>query len=87
MLHATGLYFIGMHVFWWVFWFGLIVVAFGTVTPVPKSQLGSGERALDILRRRYAAGQMSTEEYEQRKLVLERDEPAFTSSAPAYRHH
>jgi uncharacterized membrane protein len=45
------------------------------VTPVPKDQLRSGERALDILRRRYAAGEMSTEEYEQRKAVLERDEP------------
>ena len=87
MLHATGWSFIGMHMFWWIFWFGLIVVAFGTVTPVPRSQLRSGERALDILRRRYAAGQLSTEEYEQRKLVLEHDEPAIASATPGYRHH
>ena len=86
MLHATGWSFIGMHLFWWIFWLGLIVIAFGTMTPVPKSQLRSGERALDILRRRYAAGQLSTEEYEQRKMILERDEiPA--AGIPASRHH
>lgn len=70
-----------------MFWIALIVTAFVTVTPVPKNQMRSGERALDILRRRYAAGQVSTEEYEQRKAVLERDEPASVSTAPAHRHH
>ena len=87
MLHATGWSFIGMHLIWWVFWFGLITVAFSTVTPVPKSQLRTGERALDILRRRYAAGQLSTEDYERRKSILERDEPSLASATPAYRHH
>lgn len=86
MLHATGWSFIGMHLFWWIFWLGLIAVAFGTVTPVPKSQFRSGEGALDILRRRYAAGHLSTEDYERRKFVLERDDPASSVSTPP-RHH
>jgi len=45
--------------------------------------LKTGELALDILRRRYAAGQIATEEYERRKVVLERGEPdsAATKSA------
>ncbi len=76
MEHATGWSFIGMHLFWWLFWIVLISMAFATVTPVPKNQLKSGLRALDILRRRYAAGQVSTEEYERRKAVLDRDEPS-----------
>jgi len=67
--------FIGMHLFWWLFWLVLFVLLFATVTPVPKKDLKTRERALDILRRRYAAGQLSTEEYERRKAVLERDEP------------
>lgn len=75
MGHALGWSFIGMHIFWWLFWIALISTAFATFTPVPKNQLKSGLRALDILRRRYAAGQVSTEEYERRKEVLERDEP------------
>lgn len=76
MLHATGWSFFGMHMFWWLFWIVLIGTMFATVTPVPRSQLRSGERALDILRRRYAAGQVTTEDYERRKALLERDEPA-----------
>ena len=89
MLHATTWGFFGMHVFWWAFWFILIVTLFSTVTPVPRNQLRSGERALDILRRRYAAGQVSTEEYEHRKAILERDEPDRNragSSARAHQH-
>ena len=76
MFHGTGWWFFGMHFLWWFFWIALIVIAFSTVTPVPKSQMKSGERALDILRRRYAAGQVTTEDYERRKAILERDEPA-----------
>lgn len=87
MLHTTGWYFVGMHFFWWAFWIVLILIAFTTVTPVPKNQLRASERALDILRRRYAAGQLSTEEYERRKAVLERDEPRSVSSTPAHQHH
>lgn len=85
MLHATGWSFIGMHFFWWVFWIVLIMTAFATVTPVPKSQMKYGERALDILRRRYATGKISTEDYEQRRAVLERDEPASVPKDDAHR--
>ena len=89
MLHWTGWWFFGMHLFWWAFWIVLIVGALSTFTAVPKNQLKSGERALDILLRRYAAGQVSTEEYERRKAVLERDEPdriPTVSSARAHQH-
>lgn len=89
MLHTTTLGFFGMHIFWWAFWILLIVGLWATVTPVPKSQMRAGERPRDILRRRYAAGQFSTEEYERRKAVLERDEPHHhppVSSARAHQH-
>ena len=86
MLHANGWSLFGMHFFWWLFWIGLIITAFTTVTPVPKSQMRSGERALDILRRRYAASQISSEEYEKRKAVLERDEPRMVPEPRAHRH-
>ena len=84
MQHATSWSFIGMHLFWWMFWIILIGTAFTTVTPVRKTLLRSGEQALDILRRRYAGGQVSTEEYERRKAVLERDEP---NPSPATHAH
>lgn len=87
MLHATTLGFFGMHLFWWAFWILLIAGLWATVTPVPKSQMRSGERALDILRRRYAAGQFSTEEYERRKAVLERDETRRAPTVSTARAH
>jgi putative membrane protein len=86
MLHANNWSLFGMHFFWWLFWIGLIVTTFSTVTPVPKSQMKSGERALDILRRRYAAGQISSEDYEKRKGVLERDEPGTVPAARSHQH-
>lgn len=86
MSHITAWSFIGMHFIWWFVWIVFISLAFTTYTPVPKSHLRTGVRALDILRRRYAAGQVSTEEYERRKRVLERDEPSIVTTAPAPQH-
>lgn len=86
MLHATGWSFLGMHFIWWFVWFAFISLALTTYTPIPKNQLKRGVRALDILRRRYAAGQVSTEEYERRKVLLERDEPRDVATAGAHQH-
>ena len=83
MLHTTGGMFFGMHIMWWLFWIGLITISFSTFTPVPKHLARSGQRALDILQRRYAGGHVTTEEYERRKAVLERDEP-LTSARPQH---
>jgi putative membrane protein len=85
MLHTTTLGFFGMHLFWWAFWILLILALSATVTAIPKSQMRSGERALDILRRQYAAGRFSTEEYERRKAVLERDESDRVTPAASAR--
>lgn len=67
----------GMHWFWWIFW-GLVIV--GVVWMVVRTQQQAGqpdrparETPLDILQRRYAEGEISTEEYEERKERLERD--------------
>ena len=79
--------FVGMHFLWWFVWIAIIVGAFTTYTPIPKNQLRSGERALDILRRRYAAGQFSSEEYERRRIVLERDEPTGPALRPVAGNH
>ena len=83
MVHGTEWSFIGMHFLWWFFWIALILGVFTSYTPIPKAHLRKGERAFDILRRRYAAGQVSLEEYEQRKMVLERDEPVSEPTGSA----
>ena len=75
----------GMHLFWWAFWILLIVSFFSLLTPVPRKQAHLYRLTpLEILQRRYAGGQISTDEYEERKARLERDKAA---SAPATTAH
>lgn len=58
----------GMHIFWWLFWIALVVVLFLPITPVSRGR--RCETPLEVLQRRYAAGEISTEEYEERKAKL-----------------
>lgn len=64
----------GMHAFWWLFWIVMLVVLlalFSRLTPVPHSR--RRETPLEVLQRRYAASEISTEDYEERKAKLEQD--------------
>lgn len=58
----------GMHIFWWLFWIAVVVVLFLPITPVSRGR--RRETPLEVLQRRYAAGEISTEEYEERKAKL-----------------
>ena len=71
MHYFDGTWFWGMHFFWWVFWIALIVLFFSLLRPVPRRR--TRETPLQILQRRYASGDISTEEYEERKSRLEHD--------------
>ena len=70
-MHYGEWSFWGMHVFWWLFWIA-VIVAFGfSITPAPRRR--QRETPLELLQRRFAAGDISTEEYEERKAKLEHD--------------
>lgn len=56
-----------MHVFWWMFWIVVIVGFVFSITPVPCSR--RRETPLELLQRRYAAGDISAEEYEKREAM------------------
>ncbi|MEW5756306.1 MAG: SHOCT domain-containing protein [Pseudomonadota bacterium] len=71
MHFLEGGWFFGMHLFWWLFWIVLIVALFGLFEPVPRSKARA--TPLERLQRRYADGEISTEEYEERKKRLEQD--------------
>lgn len=63
----------GMHLLWWLFWILLIVGFFALLEPTSKAEARRRRMTpLDILQRRYAAGELTTEEYEERKARLER---------------
>lgn len=68
-----GHHFWGMHFMWWIIWIPLLI--WFIVRPWPfKSghhHHSHKETPLDILKRRYANGEISTEEYQERKKELE----------------
>ena len=73
----NGWWFWGMHLWWWLFWIVILVAFFALLTPVPRrrARMYQRETPLELLQRRYAAGEISTDDYEERKARLERDRP------------
>lgn len=74
-MYRDGLHFMGgLHWVWWLFWIVLIglVAYYGWGRPSAR-QGGSNETPLEVLKRRLANGEVTTEEYEQRKALLDRD--------------
>jgi putative membrane protein len=75
MYYGEG-YMMGMHGFWWLFW-ALAVVAgivlfWGSGRP-SQSSARPRETALELLRRRLAGGEITPQDYETRKALLDRD--------------
>ena len=64
-------WFWGMHFLWWLFWVALLSTFFSLLTPVPRHKVREGP--LQILQRRYAAGENSSTEYDERKSRLQCD--------------
>ncbi len=74
MMFQDGWGFFGMHALWWLFWIIVLVLFFSVLTPVPRNEARRRrETPLEILQRRYAAGEISTQEYEERKAKLQAD--------------
>jgi putative membrane protein len=61
----------GMHTFWWIFWLFLLVIVF--FTPWGYSKRSSRSSLLHALRKTYAEEKISTQEFEERKRVLENE--------------
>ena len=70
MDHIGGSFW-GMHFFWWLFWVAAVMLLFSPMTPVSAGR--RRETPLQVLQRRYATGEVTTVEYEERKATLERD--------------
>ena len=63
---------LGMHISWWVFLilFAIFFLVFFEAEPKHKARKRR-EDPIDILKKRYAAGEISTGEFEERKAHLE----------------
>lgn len=62
-------YFWGMHVIWWAIWILFIIWVF--VTPFFYGSVRSRDTSYDILRKRFASGEITKEEYQETKRILE----------------
>jgi putative membrane protein len=57
-----GQHFWGMHLVWWVIWVIFILWIFATPWDIP-GQRTKKETPLDLLKKRYAKGEISKDEY------------------------
>lgn len=62
----------GMHLIWWFLWMILLVWIFATPYDIP-GQRKRKDTPLDILKKRFAAGEITTEEFQEKKKLLESD--------------
>lgn len=65
-------HFLGMDLVWWAIWF--IVLTFFFSYFVPVSKRNAKNTPLDILQRRFSNGEISVNDYEQRKRFLGKDQ-------------
>lgn len=75
MFHDGGGYMMGgMHWIWWIFWIALIgvIVFYGWGGPSAQRRRPR-ETPHEVLRRRLASGEITTDQYEERKALLDRD--------------
>ena len=68
-MHDYNGHFGGMHLLWWIIWFIFLIWIFATPWDIP-GQRKKKESPLDILKRRFANGEISKEEFEESKKLL-----------------
>ncbi|GAA5520267.1 SHOCT domain-containing protein [Aliifodinibius salicampi] len=64
-------HFIGMHWVWWIIITLIILLTVFNVLPYRYSSSKSSEAPLDILKKRFARGEIEKEEYKERKRIIE----------------
>lgn len=62
----------GMHIIWWIIWLALLIWIFFIPYDIPY-QKSNNEDPLQILKKRFAKGEITKEEYEDSKKTLETD--------------
>ncbi|KIA86047.1 membrane protein [Kaistella jeonii] len=65
-----GYNFGGMHLLWWIVWMVFIIWIFFTPWYIPGNR-GRKDSPLDILKRRFASGEITKEQYLEHKKLLE----------------
>ena len=74
-MHYNNSYW-GMNMIWWVIWIIMIFWIFATPYNIPGQRM-KNDSSFDILRKRFAAGEITKDEYQEKKKILENDIPAL----------
>ncbi len=69
MAYNEGYNFLGMHLFWWVFWGVFLFWIFAIPFPFP-GQRKRNYTPLEILEQRFAKGEISSRQFEEDKKSL-----------------
>tara|TARA_R100000935_G_scaffold58270_2_gene94639 strand:- start:13185 stop:13421 length:237 start_codon:yes stop_codon:yes gene_type:complete len=69
----------GMHLIWWIIWIIFIIWVFFIPFDIPY-QKSKRESPQDILNKRFAKGEISKEELEESKAILNSDSPKKNNS-------
>ncbi|CAN5360424.1 MAG: SHOCT domain-containing protein [Mucilaginibacter sp.] len=70
MMYNNG--FGGMNLIWWFLWMIMIFWIFATPYDIP-GQRRRKDSPLDLLQKRFASGQLTKEQYQEHKAILEND--------------
>ncbi|MFZ4400342.1 MAG: SHOCT domain-containing protein [Bacteroidales bacterium] len=68
----NGNYYWGMDLIWWFVWLGLLFWIFALPYNIP-GQRRRKEMPFDILQKRFAAGEITSNEYQEKKKILEEE--------------
>jgi len=67
-------YYWGMNLIWWFLWIILMIWIFAIPYDIPGERKRK-ESPVDILKRKFASGEINTYEYQERKRILESELP------------
>ncbi len=62
-------HFIGMHWIWWIILIGITLLLVFNIVPY-RSSRNRSEDALEVLKKRFARGEIEKEEFEERKRII-----------------
>lgn len=65
-----GYHFLGMHLVWWFLWLILLIWLFATPYNLPGRRVRK-DVPIDILKKRFASGEITKEDYLEKKKILE----------------
>lgn len=70
MMDYVNYQFVGMHLLWWFLWLILLFWIFATPYNIP-GQKTKKDSPLDILKKRFAQGEINKEEFQEKKNLME----------------